>query len=67
MAKDEHMGMCGMHLCGKCGKVWAIFGILFLVMSLGLWSGAPAWWNPWTLIGLFLIVGGLGPMMMKNM
>jgi hypothetical protein len=42
-----------------------LFAVLFLVMGLGLWAGAPAWWNPWTLVGLYFLLKALGPMMMK--
>ncbi len=41
-----------------------LFGILFLIAGLGLWGGAPAWWNGWTLIGAFLLVWGLWDSMM---
>ncbi|MFH0970236.1 MAG: hypothetical protein V1776_02125 [Candidatus Diapherotrites archaeon] len=40
-----------------------LFAILFLIMGLGLWSGAPAWWNLYTLIGLFFLLKALLPMM----
>lgn len=40
-----------------------LFAILFLVLGLGLWAGAPAWWNPWTVVGLFFLLKAIGPMM----
>lgn len=55
--------MCGMQVCGKCATVNLIFGILFLIAGFGMWSGAPAWWNGWTLIGLFLALWGLSGFM----
>lgn len=57
---------CGMHLCGKCAPLTALFGILFLVAGLGLWSGAPMWFNGWTLVGVFLAFLGLGSLFMKS-
>jgi hypothetical protein len=55
-----------MHLCGKCAPLTALFGILFLVAGLGLWSGAPMWFNGWTLVGVFLAFLGLGSLFMKS-
>ena len=59
----EHMVACGMHLCKKCSVPTAIFGLLFLVQGLGLWAGAPVWFNVGTLIGVYLLVLGLTNMM----
>lgn len=50
--------VCGMQICGKCSAVNIIFGILFLIAGLGLFT-AP-WYNGWTLIGVFLALWGLG-------
>ena len=49
---------CGMYICKKCGWINLIFGILFLIAAL--WNGLPAWFNPWTLIGLYLLLWGIG-------
>ena len=51
------MGTCGMYNCKKCGVVNIIFGILLLTVSL--WNGAPAWFNPWTVIGVYLLLWGI--------
>lgn len=64
MAKD-HEGMCGMHLCGKCTWMVLVFGIIFLIAGLGLYSAA--WFNGWTILGAFLALWGLMPMMSKGM
>ncbi len=61
---DESHGVCGVHLCGQCALPNFIFGLLFLVAGLGLWSGAPVWFNGWTLVGLYLGLWGLMSMMM---
>ena len=58
---EGHMHACGMHLCNKCASVNIIFGLLFLVASLGL-SAAP-WFNGWTIIGVYLVVWGLSGFM----
>ncbi len=42
-----------------------LFAVLFLILGFGLWGGAPAWFNPWTVIGLFFVLKAVGPMMMK--
>lgn len=63
MAKDESCGTCGMHLCSKCALPNVIFGLIFLVGGLNLWSGAPAWFNGWTTIGVYLALWGLLSMM----
>lgn len=42
-----------------------LFAILFLVLGLGLWAGAPGWWNIATLAGLYFLLKAVGPMMMK--
>ncbi|MBI5553273.1 MAG: hypothetical protein HY917_00875 [Candidatus Diapherotrites archaeon] len=60
---DGDKGMCGMHLCCKCAPVNLLFGLLFLVAGLGLYS-AP-WFSGWTLIGVYLVVWGLFSMMVK--
>lgn len=51
------MGSCGMYVCKKCGVVNIIFGILLLVTAL--WGGAPSWFNPWTVIGVYLLLWGI--------
>ncbi len=58
MGKDSNMCACGMHLCGQCSMMVALFGILFLVAGLGLYV-AP-WFNGWTLLGAFLALWGIG-------
>ena len=55
---------CGMNTCKKCAAVNLIFGILFLVVGLGWWSNAPAWWNGWTLVGLYALLWGLATLTM---
>jgi len=52
-------GTCGMYICKKCAVANIIFGILLLVVALGLWSSAPNWWNGWTIIGVYLLLWGL--------
>jgi len=47
---------CGMFICKKCGWMNVLFGALILVAAL--WSGAPTWFNPWTFIGLFVLIWG---------
>ncbi len=71
MAKNEKMkcdsGCCSMHICGKCAPMILVFGILFLIGGFGLWTGAPAWFNFETIVGVFLALWGLIAMtMMKN-
>ncbi len=56
--------VCGMNICKKCGTVNLIFGVLFLVASLGLFV-AP-WFNGWTLIGLYLLLWGVSALFMKH-
>ena len=51
------MGTCGMYVCKKCAMMNIIFGILFLIAAL--WTGAPAWFNPWTVIGVYVLLWGL--------
>lgn len=63
--KSDGMCACGMHLCGKCAPMTLIFGILFLVAGLNLWTGAPAWFNGWSIVGLFLFLWGLMSFMKK--
>lgn len=65
MGKDDSC-MCGMHLCGKCAPWQVIFGILFLVAGFGLWGSAPAWFNGWTLIGVYLALWGVSAYVMKK-
>ncbi|MDO8428348.1 MAG: hypothetical protein Q7S92_03985 [Candidatus Diapherotrites archaeon] len=57
--------VCGMHLCGKCAPVNLLFGLVFLVLGLGLWAAAPTWFNPWTVVGVYLALWGLTSMFMK--
>ncbi len=67
MAKKASMeckGNCGMHLCSKCALPQLIFGLLFLIAGLGLYS-AP-WFNGWSILGVYLVLWGLMAMMMKN-
>ncbi len=52
------MATCGMYTCKKCGVVNLIFGILLIIAGLGLWGGAPSWWNGWTIIGVYLLLWG---------
>ena len=52
--------MCGMYTCKKCSVANIVFGILLLIVALGLWGSAPAWWNGWTIIGVYLLLWGLG-------
>jgi len=59
LAEKEHHLACGMHLCGKCSWSVLVFGLLFLIAGLGLWAGAPAWWNGWTILGAFFFIWGL--------
>jgi hypothetical protein len=61
MAKDEHNMACGLHLCGKCSKITGLFGIIFLIQGLGLYS--EAWFSGWTIVGVYLALLGLGTMM----
>ncbi len=51
------MATCGMYVCKKCGVSNLIFGLLFLVAGLGLWSAS--WFNGWTILGVFLALWGL--------
>ena len=61
----EHVCACGMHICQKCAIPMIIFGLLFLVSGLGLWAGAPIWFNLSTLVGLFLALLGVMSFVMK--
>ena len=56
MAKDHE---------GKFSLMVLVFGILFLIAGLGLYSAA--WFNGWTILGAFLALWGLMPMMGKGM
>lgn len=53
------MATCGMYICKKCGVMNIVFGVLILVVGLGLWRNAPGWWNAWTLIGIYLGLWGI--------
>lgn len=64
---DGNMCVCGMHLCKKCSTSNLIFGVVFLVAGLGLWAGAPSWFNGWTLVGVYLLLWGAYSLMMKKM
>ena len=66
MAKMSCDGCCGMHPCGKCAISVLVFGILFLIAGFNLWAAAPAWFNGWTLLGVFMALWGLMGMMMKK-
>ena len=57
---------CGMWTCKKCGVVNIIFGVLILVVALGVWDGAPAWWNAWTFLGIYLALWGMMAAMGKQ-
>jgi len=48
---------CGMYICKKCATVNIIFGILFLIVAL--WNNAPWWFNPWTVVGVYVLLWGL--------
>ena len=50
---------CGQYICKKCAIMNLIFGILLFIVGLGLWRSAPAWWNAWTLVGLYVGLWGL--------
>ena len=43
------------------GMMVLIFGILLAVAGLGLF--AASWFNGWTILGVFMILWGLMPMM----
>ncbi len=60
MGKDSG-GVCGMHLCGQCSMIVLLFGILFLVAGLGLFTAS--WFTGWTLAGAFLLLWGLSSKM----
>jgi hypothetical protein len=66
MAKMKCAGNCGMHLCCQCALPQLIFGILFIVAGFGLWAEAPAWFNGWSILGIYLGLWGLMAMMKKN-
>jgi hypothetical protein len=57
---------CSMHLCKQCAMPNVIFGLLFLILGFGVWTGAPSWFNFSTLVGLYLALWGLMSMMGKN-
>ena len=48
---------CGMHFCSKCGVAALVFGALFLVAGLGLYSAS--WFNTNTIAGAFLAIAGV--------
>jgi len=50
-------GVCGLHLCGKCAIVTLIFGIVFLLDGLNVITV-----NPWVVVGVYLALLGLFPM-----
>ncbi len=60
----ECKGNCGMHLCSKCALMQVVFGLLFLISGLGLYS-AP-WFNGWTILGVDLMLWGLAAMSMMK-
>ncbi|HIH37689.1 hypothetical protein J4460_02935 [Candidatus Woesearchaeota archaeon] len=47
---------CGMLICKKCGYVNVVAGILLILSALS--TNAPAWFTPWTIVGLYLILWG---------
>lgn len=51
---------CGLHLCGQCGIVTLIFGIVFLLDGLKYIAI-----DPWVLVGVFLGLLGLMSFMKK--
>ncbi len=53
--------VCGLHLCGKCAMLTGLFGILFLLAGFG---ALPAMINGWVLVGVYLLLLGIGPMVM---
>lgn len=63
MAKETCEGNCGMHLCGKCAFPQIVFGVLFLAYGLNVWSPG-AWFNGWTILGVYIAVWGACSMMM---
>ena len=54
--------VCGFHLCGKCGIVMLIFGIIYILVSLkvSVFAGL----DPWLVLGVFLALLGLEPFLM---
>ncbi|MBS3070373.1 hypothetical protein J4220_02595 [Candidatus Micrarchaeota archaeon] len=54
--------VCGMHSCGKCSPMILLFGILFLIAGLGLYTAT--WFNGWSILGVFFVLWG-GMSMMK--
>ncbi|MFH0955204.1 MAG: hypothetical protein V1777_03805 [Candidatus Micrarchaeota archaeon] len=66
MADKTAGDTCGMHCCGKCSPLIFIFGILFLIAGLNLWNPAPAWFNGWSILGLFFFLWGLTGFLMKK-
>jgi hypothetical protein len=55
MAKMD--SVCGVHLCGKCSPLMLLFGILFLIHGLGLFTAL--WFNVTTIFGAFFALWGL--------
>ncbi len=49
--------VCRMHFCSKCGVAALIFGALFLVAGLGLYTAS--WFNTNTIAGAFLAIAGV--------
>ncbi len=61
MAASNNMCACGMHLCSKCSPMTVLFGILFLVAGLGIYT---SWFFKFeTIFGAFFLLWGLMSMM----
>jgi hypothetical protein len=56
-------GVCGLHICGKCGLPVLVFGVLFLLRGLNY---LPAVLNEWVIFGLFFGLLGLMSFMGKK-
>ena len=65
-SKIGHEGCCGMHLCKTCVAPNIIFGLLFLIVGFGVWGDAPAWFNGWSILGLFMALWGIAAMTMMK-
>lgn len=61
MAASNNMCACGMHLCGKCSPMTVLFGLLFLIQGLGLFTAS--WFTFTTIFGLFFLLWGAMSMM----
>ncbi len=61
---EESCGMCGMHLCQQCAIPNIIFGLLLIILGLGMYSAN--WFNLETIIGAYLGLWGLFSLLMKK-